>query len=225
MPKSAPADSNHSGPTNEDKLAAIREMKRLGRAKDEAQGVYRSTLKRFKAEGHNTVAILETIKAERRDPDEVAAEMKETLHLMALRQVITWDEMFKAADDQNVTQRARDDDDMWDADEKGYRAGRNGADRAENPYDAGSERADEWDRSWAKGQASIAAEMGPQGEQASAAKKRPARKAAAAAANGNGEHAEQPRRGRPKGARNKPKAAKAPVIAEPVEEAPSTLPH
>ena len=203
------SDPRNSGPTNEEKLDALRRVKRLKRDVDEANGVYRAELKALKAAGHNTKALIAAMNAEKRDPDQVKADIRDTAHLLALRKVISFAELLAETDDLNVTHKAQQDDDQWDAEDKGYRAGRHGADRAENPYDAGSELAETWDRWWVKGQAAIANEMGPGAKTADASRARPKRGAA-----GDGGDEDEPKRGRgrPKGARNKLKGGAIPEV-------------
>ncbi len=238
MPLDA-AETRQNGPTNEEKLAGLRDYKRLRRVQDEASSAVRTHLKRLKAEGHNTKAVIAAAAAEKRDPDEVKAEIRDTAHLLVLRKVLSFAELLAETDDLNVTQKAQDADDEWDAEDKGYRAGRHGADRAENPYITGTELAVIWDAWWIKGQRAIANEMGPGAKQADASKARPRRggttKALAApdGEEGNGAdadagalHGAKRSRGRPKGSANKkprtPKAAKErAAAAEPLPEVPS----
>ena len=230
MPLDDSESRNQSGPTNEERLDVLREYKRYRRTVDEANNLLRGFLKRVKAEGHNTKSIIDTAKAEKQDPDVVKGDLRDTLRLMALRNVISLDDAIAAADDLNVTKKAREADDTWDAEDKGYRSGRHGADRGENPYSKGSELHATWDGWWLKGKKAIERELGPQEKLADSAKEKPTRgKAAETKALTAPENGAQSRgRGRPKGSGNKsklspktPKGAKA--KHDPIPDPPTTV--
>ncbi len=234
-----PLDSStNSGPTNDEKLDALRLYQRQRRRVDEEQGVLRALLKRLKAEGHNTKAIVATVQASKRDSADVEIEYRDTLHLMALRKVISLEEILTITDDLQVSQKTAREDDLWDAEDNGYRAGRHGADRKENPYAAGTENATAWDKWWSQGKRSATAELGPNEKQADASKEKPGRKAKQAKliegpANGEDQGDGEVVQPSTRAAGKKAKAAKGgtgrprgrPKKNAPIPEVPTTLPN
>jgi hypothetical protein len=150
-----------------------------------------------------------TIAATKLDPDEVRMNMREQIRYMALRNLpVARDDLFEGID-LDVTQKSRESDDLWTAEEAGYQSGRHAAPIEDNPYQAGGPLFVAWESWWHKGQAAIARELGPDGTQASTARSRPRRAkqlrlATDAPADGETTEApEAPRRGRPVGSRNK----------------------
>jgi ribosome modulation factor len=171
MPTPDPGSNTMSNDSAVDWMRQIRQQKRKCA---EENGVLRNILKRAKADGQNTKSMLDAIKTTKLDPAEVAANLREQLRLMALIHVpMTQAELF--AWDTAVTEKTQRADDMWDADDKGYRAGRHGAAIEEAPYSPGTELHVSWLAAWHKGQAAIARELGPDEKQASTARARPKR--------------------------------------------------
>jgi ribosome modulation factor len=140
-----------SGLTNEERLAALREVAAFKRTIDEATGAYRALLKRFKAEGFDTAALLAVIVASRQDPAIVQAHETERLRLFALRDIISLSEVMEAADNLSVTTSAKHADHIGAAQEAGYRAGKNGVPREDCPYPGASEFSHVWSEWHGKG--------------------------------------------------------------------------
>lgn len=152
----------------------MRQYQQQKRRCDEENGVLRSIVKRAKSDGMPIKAMRDTIAASKLDPEEVERDLRDRLRLMAIKHiVIDRDSLFDW--DTAVTAQTCAADDTWDAAEKGYRAGRHGQPAEECPYDLGSPFAVVWRTDWAKGQASIARELGKNAAQASTARERPAR--------------------------------------------------
>jgi len=173
-----PLDAATNGPSNEEKLAFMREYQQQKRAVDEANGVLRSLVKRAKGIGINTKAAIRTIQLSRQDPDEVRADLREQLHMMALRNMpMTQQELFPEHLDTRIAPAAKAAEDAWTAEQSGYQAGKNSVPREDNPYEPGSEWHVIWDKWWFNGQAAIAREMGENHEAANPSRSRPARKA------------------------------------------------
>lgn len=161
---------------NDEVLDWIRQYQSQKRVVDSENGVLRNVVKRAKSAGVNIKAMLATVTAVK-DPDEIIRQIRDTLHYMSLKKmVVDRDDLFEGWSPQ-VTARSRMADDVWTAEDTGYKAGRHGADIAECPYDAGSELQVAWLKWHAKGQETIAKEMGPGGEQAKATKARKPRQA------------------------------------------------
>lgn len=181
MPRQAAEKRDPSSVSNEERLAAMREATAAKRVVDEAQGAYRALLKRFKAEGLDTKAIIDTNAASRQDPAIVAAHEVERLRMMALRSIVTLDDVLSAADHLNVSAKARAEDNVAGAEESGYAAGKHGVPAEDCPYPSGSEFAAIWSKWHANGQRAAGVELkaGGGGVQADASRKRPVRKGAA----------------------------------------------
>jgi ribosome modulation factor len=158
--------------TNDSAADWMRQYRVQKRLCEEANGVLRSLIKRAKSDGINTKAMIEAVKASKLDPEVVAADLRDQIRYMGIIHVpMTQASLF---DDYNVevsTQTAHADD-LWDADDNGYRAGRHGARIEDCPYDPGTELHVHWLQAWHKGQAAIARELGPDVKPASASKTR-----------------------------------------------------
>lgn len=155
----------------------MRQLRQQKRKCDEENGVLRNIVKRAKADGQNTKSMLNAIKATKLDPDVVAADLRDQIRYMAIIHIpLTQAELFDGWDG-TVTEKTAREDDLWDADDKGYHAGRHGVPISDAPYEAGTERHVHWMVAWKKGQAAIARELGPDVTQASTERARPGRKA------------------------------------------------
>jgi len=212
--------------SNDEVLACLREYESQKRVCDSENGVLRNIVKRHKAAGVNIPALMATCKARKREPMEVVAELREQIRYMSLRNIPVARETLFDGWTPRVSEKSRDEEDIWTAEDSGYRAGRHGVDISENPYSPGIELHAAWLKWWQKGQAAIARELGPDTEQAPASRiRRPRqmrfpgtdrRKRPAEEEKGNGHAAEAPPkrgRGRPKGSKNRPPAAPAEVTA------------
>src|SRR3954466_3246010 len=117
MPLDAVKATN-SGATNEEILAAIREIQQYDRQLAEVSGARRAALKRWKAGGVAIRPMLETIKASRRDYEEVQHELRATVHFMALRGIVELSEDgtqtdFLAGLDLRVNDKAQERETEW----------------------------------------------------------------------------------------------------------------
>jgi ribosome modulation factor len=63
--------------------------------------------------------------------------------------------------DLQVTDKTRHEDEVWESQDNGYKAGREGYEISACPYPPGSELHAQWNEWWHKGQASRARELGP----------------------------------------------------------------
>jgi ribosome modulation factor len=161
----------------DEKADLIREYRKQKRECESANGVLRNLLKRAKAAGMETKEMIAAVAATKIDPEEVVASLRTRIEYMGILRIdIPRDSLFDGIDI-DVTAKTVHADDLWTAEDKGYRAGRNGVPIDDNPYHQAnqSELFAAWARDWAKGQASIAHEMGPQTKAASADRSRPAR--------------------------------------------------
>jgi ribosome modulation factor len=175
MPSLNDAGSNTA--SNDAAAEWARQIRQQKRKCEEENGVLRNIIKRAKTDGQNTKSLLAAIKTTKLDPAVVAADLRDQLRYMAIIRVpMTQAELFGSWDS-TVTEKTAREDDLWDADDKGYHAGRHGVPIEDGPYPAGTERHVHWLKAWHKGQAAIAREMGPDVTQASTTRERPARKA------------------------------------------------
>jgi ribosome modulation factor len=143
----------------------------------EANGVLRSMYKSAKSDGENVKELRAAIIATKLTPEEAVASMRDRVYYMALCNLPVTQEALFADLDLVVTERTQHEDDIWDAQDKGYKAGRLGQKIEECPYKAGTELFVAWDEHWRKGQASIAREMSDGATQADASRARPDRSA------------------------------------------------
>lgn len=146
----------------------------------------------------------------RKDAD-VSGEMREH-HDLWYRKLMAWQRKpvgFQGGLDLGApaTDREWDVHELHAVDNQGFDSGKGGRKRDSNPWTPGTEAFQRWDNAWIRGQAEIASTLGDK----PAARKRTA--ANGAAANG----AENGRRGRPLGSRNKPK--KGEIAPVPTHEA------
>jgi ribosome modulation factor len=153
----------------------MRKVQTQQRRCDEENGVLRNLYKQAKAAGENVKQMRASITATKLTPEEAVADMRDRVYYMALRNIpVTQTALFGDLDT-SVTETTQHADDIWDAQDKGYRAGRMGQKIEECPYQAGSEFFVAWEEHWRKGQASIAHEMAPGEKVADASRARPMR--------------------------------------------------
>lgn len=172
----AETNTNLPGPdTLADWLRQYRTQKRVC---DSETGKLRAILKKADADGVNTKAMVAAVRATKQDPESVTQLLRDTLQAMAILRIdVSRDEIFSW--DATVTDKTMALDDEWTAQDRGFKAGRDGVPVSDCPYPAGSEFSVQWRNHWAAGQRSLAMELGPQERVASAERKRPSRKAAA----------------------------------------------
>jgi hypothetical protein len=158
--------------TNEERLAAMRQLTASRRAIDEANGEHRALLKRLKSEGIDVKAALAVNVASRQDPAIVQVHEAERVRMMALRSIISLDELINQTDHLQVTPHARLADNRADAEDAGYRAGKMGVPVADCPHPAGSEFAAAWIRWHQNGVQAAQKQGGATGRQMDASRER-----------------------------------------------------
>lgn len=153
------AEQQHDPRASQQWMRDIQIQQRRG---NEENGVLRNMYKKAKAEGESVEdmrAVLRMLKS--KTSDEILDSLRNQIRYLTIRSVpVTASDLFEAMDVE-LTNSARHLDDIWDAEDKGYAAGRHNVEIKENPYQAGSEHFTHWEEHWHKGQASIAREMGP----------------------------------------------------------------
>lgn len=165
-------------PDNDASLDWMRQIQLQQRVGNEDNGVLRNIYKRAKNAGEKVDVmrwVIRQLKA--KSPEEIVEDLKEAIRLLTIRRVeITPDSLFDGLD-LRVSNEGRHQDDIWDAQVKGYQAGRLAVKVDECPYHPpGSELHTAWLDHWHKGQAAIARELGPDAQQADASRQRPSRR-------------------------------------------------
>ncbi len=164
--KTDPPPLGHNSESIDNKATFLEFVRRVSlrrRDLEEAQGRYRAEVKAAKSAGLSTKLLLEALAARARDPDELAAEQQQRARYFAwlALPVGTQAALFAGAADDALTEPQSTEQALWEADDAGYRAGRAGHPRDETPHPLGSVFHVEWDKGYLRGQAFIAAEMGP----------------------------------------------------------------
>jgi hypothetical protein len=169
-PKRAGIGDNSDDGSDVERKGTFLEYMRLATASlntlEEARTAHMQVGKRAKAAGLDFKDIMWAIKQRQRDPDEVMDEHNRRVRyaIWAGLPVGTQSEMFgegSLAGDDHLTDVEREEQFLFDADQAGRKAGRAGHHRGDNPHEAATEPYVAWDRGYLAGQASIAAEMGP----------------------------------------------------------------
>lgn len=175
-------DTNEA--TDEQCLKALREYLSAKRKIDELVGGLRAMLKRHQSAGIPTKAMLIVAQALRRPPEEVTRELRDVIRIStAARVPILPLDLFPNGVDQlpRVSARARADDDLWTAEDRGYKAGKTSVPQEDNPYQPGSELHVCWEKWWHNGQRAAGVGLPSEGDTvASTSRARPVRDAEAA---------------------------------------------
>lgn len=150
----------------------LQQMDRKLRELAELRGEISQDWKRCANEGHNPKAMKRTLKLRKMMHDDVASEERDTLYYLRVAGVPMSPELLFTDMDLQALSTPKHGDTDWDAEEKGYNAGRNGTPVDDNPYEPGSELFAIWRTYWGKGQASLARTMGGETTVASPARKR-----------------------------------------------------
>jgi hypothetical protein len=161
---------------NDAAQAGMREYATQKRRCVEENGVLRAILKRLKSDGLNTRSIINAVNVSKLDPEEVRNQLRSDLHYMALRNMpVTQSDLFEGQS-YETTAKTQEQEQQWEAEDAGYKAGRHGAKIEDAPYPPGTELHVRWLEFWHKGQAAIARELGDNARVAPASRGRPARK-------------------------------------------------
>src|SRR5208283_943020 len=158
-----------SNVSNETWLNHIRECALAKRAVEEASGRHRAKLKAAKADGVDPKLVAWAVtQVKRRDALDVALELRGMVRVANLLGVSAMMDSIFDGWSPGINSAAQHQQGLFDAEDSGYQAGKQGTSRSDNPEIAGTEAFVEWDKGWIAGQAAIAASMGPGETQASA---------------------------------------------------------
>jgi ribosome modulation factor len=196
------ADGELSNVTPEAILHWTHQLSRSRRSLDEASSAHRTMVKQAKKDGVPTNAILESISWARMDPDERRKRIIDRIRVEAARHADDGDrlidEVFRL--DRRVADGPRQAATLFEAEQRGYDAGRRGELADSCPYEPGSEAAQTWRNYWHDGNVQHAASL-IEGEKLASTRRqrRSPGRAASRGERSEGEVVELPRkRGRPK---------------------------
>jgi hypothetical protein len=147
--------------SNDGATAAMQEMMAQSRLCSEANSVMRLLCKRLTSEGYDVKAMRSAIKYKRLDTGAAVSNLQATVRYSGLLGVPVSPETLFGDVDFAVSEKTQHGNDLWDAEESGYKSGRGGVKITENPYHAGSELFVHWEKFWHKGQAALAMTLGP----------------------------------------------------------------
>lgn len=146
-----------------DKLVELAiEEARLKRAADEANAKFRAHRAKMDKSGVDMKAYADLLRLAKLDPAERAQRLQtmyrygQQLDISLAKQADLFEAKVDKPGDKMTAEQRR-----WAADEAGYDAGKNGMDRKNNPYEAGSDHFQAWDAAWVRGQGTIADRMKP----------------------------------------------------------------
>ena len=140
----------------------------------EAQSIRQNEIKRAKAAGIDTKAMLAMMQFRKQDPEEVAMHERNKARYAAWEGLAygTQGALFGATDDQHPADRAAREFALHRAEDDGRFAGRDGTKREQNPHEAGSEDHARWDTGWMATQAEFAEVLGENAKKAGTQRKR-----------------------------------------------------
>ena len=142
-------------------------MAQLRRCHEENSAL-RLLYKRLKSEGFDVASMRAAIKLRRLDTEAAVGILQSTLRYSGLLGVPVSPETLFDGVDFAVSESTQQGTDLWDAEESGYKSGRHGIKRDDNPYHAGTELYVHWDNWWHKGKAALDAATGPNATEARA---------------------------------------------------------
>lgn len=151
----------------EDFLACYREIRDTKRAKDEAGAAHKAARERAKSRGIdlNALKIVEHLST--LDDADAELRMRETLRYAAWMgmEVGTQPDMFGGEAPVDLTGKVQSQHREWDAEQKGYKAGKDGEPIDNCPFSGGSPFVSRWRQGWQDGNA-FAAGLKAAGESA-----------------------------------------------------------
>lgn len=141
------------------------ECEQAQREIDEASGKKRAVLKRAKASGLNTKALLAAISIKKQDDDTTKTEERDRLRYAAI--IVPggpWkqEELFADLDLRPLNRKAQAAQTDWEMEMTGYQAGRDGHDKSANPHHAGTPGFVKWQAGWQRGQLHLANTSDPE---------------------------------------------------------------
>lgn len=143
--------------TNDTISDFIREAGAAKREVEEANGRYRSILKRAKATGCNQGEIVAALQAKKQDPDQVLINLRDKVRYLGIVGVpVTKGGLFDDLDFTDLAPETQEKDQHWAAEEAGYTAGKANGSRDDNPFPPGAESHVAWDGGYIRGKQALA---------------------------------------------------------------------
>jgi ribosome modulation factor len=172
------AEPQQSNVPTETILYYTHELTRSKRKIDEASSAHRLMVKRAKADGVPTLAILESIADARLEPEVRRQKIIDRIRVESARYPDSGSTITElvARMDTRVSEKMRHTDTLFDAEQRGYLAGKYGQSVDDCPYLAGGELAATWRQYWNEGQAANAAQLGENAKMANQRREREPRK-------------------------------------------------
>jgi ribosome modulation factor len=147
--------------SNDEALDWMHKVMAQQRRCDEENSALRLIYKQIKAAGHNEKAMRRAIRNGKIEPETVVNNLRDEIRYSGLRHIPVTPESLFDGMDFAITEKTQAGQDLWDAEETGYRAGRHGVPVEDCPYPPGSELHVHWTDWWRKGKAAQARELGP----------------------------------------------------------------
>lgn len=152
----APAAGGNSNVSPDTYFLHRRALQLAKRELDAAQGVYRAKLKAAKSAGLNQGALIRVLQALKGDTDEVVANEKTFARYMAFEGIQVGDQPDMLAPIEGPGEKTKADLGEWEAEDRGYAAGKAGGDISANPYQPGTPHYAQWDKGFRDGMLAIA---------------------------------------------------------------------
>jgi ribosome modulation factor len=143
-------------------LNHVRAVAAAKRTLAEAQSAHQHAMKKAKAAGINPAAFGAILQARKQEPEVIEQNMRDFARYARWLEMPIGTQPGLFGDDvPPVDEKAATEQREWAAEEAGYEAGRNGRNRSDCPFPAGSPFHARWDDGWVRGQAKIAEGLGP----------------------------------------------------------------
>ena len=156
---------------NDDAVEAMHQMETQMRRCDEENSALRLIKKDVKNRGHDVQAMLRAIKNRKKGAEKTIGDMRSEIKYSGLQRLPLTPETLFDLMDFTVTEKTRQGQDIWDAEEHGYQSGLHGVDIREAPYPPGTELFMHWHTWWMKGDAAREKARGPDATEATAARR------------------------------------------------------
>ncbi len=153
-------------------VAFIKEYTLARRKHEEAGGVVKQILKRAKSFGVNPSALTHGYKDAKREPDEIAAEIRDRIHYLSLRNLEIEVEAIFGFAAEPLPQKIEDDQQNFEANDNGYKAGMAGESADANPWPPGTMRHVSWSEGHIDGEAGRIMVLGEEGATADATRRK-----------------------------------------------------
>ena len=164
--------------SNDGAVAAMQQVMAQLRKCHEENSALRLLYKQLKSDGHDVAAMRSAIKYKKQDTLAAVGNIQMTVRYSGLLGLPMNPETLFDGLDFTINEKTQTSQDIWDAEEGGYQAGRKGFKIDDNPYSNGTEQFVHWREWWHKGQKAAVMAMGTTTTEVRATRGRPRRKQA-----------------------------------------------